>query len=225
MSFPILYVEDEIDAREEMARILKRHYPDTYVAVDGVEGWDLYTKIKPKVLIVDLKMPRLGGIGLIKKIRAIDPHIYIIVTSAHSEKEDLLSSIHLNVNRYLIKPFNIREVIERVDDVASHTPVVSTSGKIVDLRGGCTYDLGKRLLYVDSRPHKMTKSEADILYLLAKNLNHPVSYVQFEHEIWKEIPMTKYALRTHIVQLRKKLCPGSVIENVSGQGYMLKTEA
>lgn len=224
MGFPILYVEDDAGEREEMGRILKRHYADTHIAADGEEGWRIYRQTSPRVLIVDLKMPRMGGIELIEKIRAVDPGIYIVVTTAHSEKEDLISSIHLSVDRYLIKPINVHEVIERIDALENRTFRPSDPKSSVRLGEKCTYDPDKRVLYNDGLPCKMTKSETDILHLLVHHLNHPVSYRQFEHEIWNEMPMTKYALRTHIAQLRKKVCSDVVIENISGQGYLLKIE-
>lgn len=220
MIYPILYVEDDDTTRDVMSAILNHHFNEVHTASNGMEGWDLYLKIRPLVLIVDMKMPKLGGIDLIQKIRQTDNEIFIIVASAHSDKEDLISSIHLNVNRYLIKPINAKEVIAQINE-ALRKYKEGDHPLLMALTPLFSYDLKNKILYKEGHPFKITKIENQILCLLLKNRNRPVSYSQFENAIWSEFSMTKYALRTHIMQLRKKLENQITIQNLSGEGYLL----
>lgn len=215
--FPILYIEDDNTTRDNIYTMLNRRFSNLHVAKNGLVGLDLYHKISPRVIIVDLKMPIMGGLELIQEVRKIDPHIHIIVTSAHSDKEDLLSAINLNVNHYLIKPININALLTLLNEEYGR---YRKTNKIV-LSSSHTYDLDKKIHLKNNRPLKLTKTENDILHLLVTNPNALIDYNRLEIEVWKNIPMTKYTLRTHVMQLRKKLGNEISIKNFSGQGYML----
>lgn len=218
--FPILYVEDDHRIREKMQTILNRRFSNLHIAENGLVGLDLYHKISPRVMIVDLRMPHMGGLELIQKVRELDPHVHIIVTSAHSNKEDLLSAIHLNVNRYLIKPIDVNELLTHLHD--EHNRYAKTKNRnVISLSHSHTYDLDKKSLLKNDQPLQLTKTENDILHLLVANPNIPMDYNRLETEIWGNTPMTKYTLRTHVMQLRKKLGNEITIKNFSGQGYML----
>ncbi|MDP2078848.1 MAG: response regulator transcription factor [Sulfuricurvum sp.] len=217
--FPILYVEDDHRIREKMQTILNRRFSNIHIAENGLIGLDLYHKISPRVMIVDLRMPQMGGLELIQKVREIDPNVHIIVTSAHSDKEDLLSAINLNVNRYLIKPINVNELLTHLNE--EYDRYTKKNANIIPLSHCHNYDLNNKNLLKNNRSLQLTKTENDILHLLVTNPNVPMDYTRLETEIWGNIPMTKYALRTHVMQLRKKLGNEITIKNFSGQGYML----
>lgn len=217
--FPILYVEDDHRIREKMQTILNRRFSNLYIAENGLIGLDLYHKISPRVMIVDLRMPQMGGLELIQKVREIDPNVHIIVTSAHSDKEDLLSAINLNVNRYLIKPINVNELLTHLNE--EYDSYTKKNANIIPLSHCHKYDLVTKNLLKNNRSLQLTKTENDILHLLVTNPNIPMDYTRLETEIWDNTPMTKYALRTHVMQLRKKLGNEITIKNFSGQGYML----
>lgn len=219
--FPILYVEDDHAIRTSMHTILNRRFSNIHVAENGLIGFELYHQISPRVIIVDLKMPQMGGLELISKVRKIDPHVYIIVTSAHSDKEDLLSAIHLNVNRYLIKPIDFNELLIHLND--EHERYLRTiKTNVIPLSPNHHYDLETKNLLKNNRPLKLTKTENDILHLMVRTPNAPIDYHRLENEIWNDTPMTRYTLRTHILKLRKKLGNEVTIKNLSGTGYMLQ---
>lgn len=220
INFPILYVEDDHAIREDMLTILNRRCSGVHSASNGADGWDLYHQVKPDIMIIDLKMPKIGGIELIQKVRKTNQDVCIIVTSAHSEKEDLLSSIHLNVNHYLIKPIDPKNLITLIhDEHIRRSKIYET--KSIQLSPSFTYNLETNMLYKENKPLKMTKTENKILHLLVTHSNTHVSYDQLERQIWKDTPMTKYALRTHVMQLKKKLGDEVIIKNISGEGYIL----
>ncbi|MFA6396932.1 MAG: response regulator transcription factor [Sulfurimonas sp.] len=218
--FPILYVEDDNAIRSNLHTILNRRFSSVHLAENGLVGLELYHKFSPRVMIVDLRMPYMGGIELIQKIREIDTNVYIIVTSSHSEKKDLLSAIHLKVNHYLIKPINIYELLSLINEEYERYRKIKNTN-LVTLSHCHSYDLEKRILFKNNQSLKLTRTENTILYSLIKSPGFPICYEQLEGEVWGDNPMTKYALRTHVMNLRKKIGNEITIRNFSGQGYML----
>lgn len=97
----ILYVEDEDDVRDGYARALQRISKHLYTANNGLEGLELYKKVKPDIIISDIKMPKMNGLEMTKAIREIDENANVIFTTAHSESAYLLEAIELHAEGYL----------------------------------------------------------------------------------------------------------------------------
>jgi YesN/AraC family two-component response regulator len=110
--FPILYVEDNDGLREKAVKFFKKFFNILYVASNGEEGLEFYEKYQPKIVITDIKMPKLDGMSMAKKIKIINPNVKIIVTTAFDDKEFLITAIEVGVFRYVNKPFNIQEITQ-----------------------------------------------------------------------------------------------------------------
>jgi len=113
----ILYVEDNIDISEEITFFLKNKVTNLAVAYDGEEGFELYNRYKPDLIITDIQMPKLNGIDMIEKIRQTDQSIPIIITTAFNESDYLLNAINLHVDSYIIKPLNLKELLNTINKV------------------------------------------------------------------------------------------------------------
>ncbi|MDR4947470.1 diguanylate cyclase [Neobacillus cucumis] len=103
----VLYVEDEKFSREKLLRVLNRRFAHIHVAIDGVEGLQLYQKYKPDLIIADIKMNQMSGLEMIKKIRAQNEKVQVIVTTAYEDNEFFVQSIENNVNHYILKPIDL----------------------------------------------------------------------------------------------------------------------
>lgn len=110
----ILYVEDETQAREALSKYLTRRFGKIFTACDGVEGLDVFQEYQPDLVIVDLYMPNMDGIEMIQKIKKLSPKTYIIVTSAVDEVETILKGVNIGIDKYLLKPINLENLIEIV---------------------------------------------------------------------------------------------------------------
>ncbi|WP_457746607.1 EAL domain-containing protein [Sulfurimonas sp.] len=111
----ILYVEDDLDIAEEIGFFLKKRVKNLYLAQDGEEGLQLYKKYNPDVVITDVQMPRMNGLEMSAKIRELDALIPIIITSAYNDNEFLSTSINLNINGYIVKPINLKRMVNAVE--------------------------------------------------------------------------------------------------------------
>lgn len=117
----ILYVEDEDLARESLAKTLRRFFKTVLLSSNGIEAYVTFKKEQLHgnidLILSDINMPKMNGIEMLEKIREEGHTTPIIYTTARSESEFLLKAIELNVNHYILKPINIEDTINRIQDV------------------------------------------------------------------------------------------------------------
>lgn len=217
--FSILYVEDDDGIRAVNLRILTRMFKETYEARDGLEGYALYLEKKPDIVITDIKMPKMDGIELSKKIRQIDEKTKIIVTTAFSDESYLIDAVELKIERYIVKPLTKRNLLPALEKAISN---IDLENKIYVSENFC-YDYNTALFYYENKVIEMTKKELLFLTLLVKNRNKIVTYLQIEQEVWGDEYMSLNSLRTTLGFLRKKI-PFNCISNISNMGYKLKID-
>jgi|GEM_PF-1558309 len=113
----ILYVEDNEEILEHIKIIFETlGLKKSRYALNGEEGFKLYLEQRPDVLITDIKMPKLNGIELIKKIKEVDTDTTIIITTAFAESEYLIDAINLGIDKYIVKPIQTKKLLEIILD-------------------------------------------------------------------------------------------------------------
>ena len=115
-SLRILYVEDDLNTREEVSFFLEGIVAELYLASDGKEGYEKYCTHLPDLIITDIQMPKMNGIEMIEKIRQTDSYTPILITSAYNETNYLLNAINIGVERYILKPINLKLLVEAIKD-------------------------------------------------------------------------------------------------------------
>ncbi len=108
----LLYVEDDKTTRCAIVKILSVIVKKLYVAKNGREGLEVFKLHKPDIVITDILMPQMDGISMSKEIRALTPFVPIIFTTSFNESNFLLEAINMNIDRYLIKPINVKKLNE-----------------------------------------------------------------------------------------------------------------
>ncbi|MBD3840880.1 MAG: EAL domain-containing protein [Campylobacterales bacterium] len=110
----VLYCEDEDNLREVTSGILKSFTKNQYIAVDGKEGLKLFLEHKDEIdlVITDVNMPNMSGLEMAKEIKKVNSNIPIIVATAFSNSEYLLEAIDLGVDKYVLKPVNIKKLLD-----------------------------------------------------------------------------------------------------------------
>jgi DNA-binding response OmpR family regulator len=217
--FTILYVEDDDGIRSINSRILKRMFREVYEAADGKEGYALYLQYRPHIVLTDIKMPKMDGIMLSKKIREEDTQTKIIVTTAFSDEEYLLEAVELNLERYLVKPLTKRNLLPALEKAV----LSIQSDDRLYLSKEFYYDHHTEQFYFQDNVIVLNKKELLFLSLLAKNSGRVVSYLEIEQIVWEEEYMSLNSLRTTIGFLRKIL-PFNAVTNVSNMGYRLRVD-
>lgn len=219
--YTILYIEDDDGVRTINSRFLNRMFNELYEAKDGEEGYELYKKYHPDIILTDIKMPKLDGISLTKKIRQKDTTTKIIISTAFSEKDYLMDAIELNLEKYIIKPLTSRNLMPAL------TKAIESLEKQKDfkifLAEDFYFDNNTSLFYYKEKIIDFTKKELQFLKLLTLNKDRVVSYEEIEQHIWEDEYMSLNSLRTSIGFIRKKI-PFNCIKNISNMGYKLNLE-
>lgn len=110
-SLRLLYAEDEDGIRKPMANTLSYYLKEVIEARNGEEGLSLYDEQRPDIILTDLRMPVKDGLYMVKEIRKTDKKTPILMITAHTDKEYLLSAIELKIEKYLIKPVALDELL------------------------------------------------------------------------------------------------------------------
>lgn len=213
----ILCVEDEDGIRKRVINTLKYYFDDIYEASSGEEGYQSYQENLPDIVFTDIQMSDGDGIELVKRIRETDNTTKIIVLTAYSSEDYLLSLINLNINHFILKPLNIKKLQEVLTKILKEK-----FNSTLEISSGVFLDLSTREVKFGDKKVLVRRRERDFLALLHENKNRCVTtYFQIEERIWENSTMTTSALKTFIKELRKKL-EVDIIVNVPQEGYTLK---
>lgn len=229
--FQILVVEDDSPIRNLIATTLKTHDYKYLLAQNGEEAIIQASTHDPDVVFLDLGLPDMDGVEIIKKIREWS-NMPIIVISARSEDEDKIEALDAGADDYLTKPFSVEELLARLRvmqrriallqlDNNVNKNLIYTNGKLkIDYVAGCAYKNDEEL--------KLTPIEYKLLCILAKNTGKVLTHKYITQKIWGSAWDSNVAsLRVFMATLRKKLGndSDSYIQTHIGIGYrMLKVE-
>jgi two-component system KDP operon response regulator KdpE len=227
----VLIVEDDTAIRNLIKNTLEiENYP-YHIAENGAQALMEATTQKPDIILLDLGLPDMDGVEIIRKIRTWSS-LPIIVISARSEDKDKIDALDAGADDYMTKPFSTSELLARIRstsrrlqylDSAMHqeTPVFQNGKLEIDYALQCAA-IGKRSLH-------LTPTEYKILCLLAQNVGRVLTHSSITKEIWGSAFESDIAsLRVHVATLRKKMEKESeeiYIQTHIGIGYcMLKIE-
>ncbi len=228
----ILIVEDDIPVRNLMVTTLKTHDYKYLTAGSGSEALLQASSHNPDVVFLDLGLPDMDGIEVIRRIRSWS-NMPIIVISARSDDEDKIEALDAGADDYLTKPFSVEELLARLRATVRRLSLMSGEGSgdgAVYINGKLKIDYSAGCAYLEERELKLTPMEYRLLCLLAKNTGKVLTHTYITQNIWgRSWDNDVASLRVFMVTLRKKLesAPDSpqYIQTHIGIGYrMLKVE-
>jgi CheY-like chemotaxis protein len=114
----VLYIEDELATQKLIAKILKKHCKEVFVANDGKEGLELYKKLQPNIVLSDIVMPHMNGIEMSERIRKIKPKQIIALFTAYNEPEFKAKASEINIDAYIMKPFDEKQFFNSLNYLA-----------------------------------------------------------------------------------------------------------
>lgn len=207
--FQVLIVEDDPPIRNLISTTLKTHDYKYLLAKNGEEALLQASTYSPDVVFLDLGLPDIDGVEIIKKIREWS-NMPIIVISARSEDEDKIEALDSGADDYLTKPFSVEELLARLrvmqrriallkSDDEKGEKSVYTNGKLkIDYAAGCAYKGDEEL--------RLTPIEYKLLCLLAQNTGKVLTHKYITQKIWGSAWDSNVAsLRVFMATLRKKL--------------------
>jgi len=216
----IVYIEDDSDIRDYIEEFLRRYCNDIYTTSTAEEGLELYKRVKPDFIIVDINLSGMNGIEFIKLVRQEDKRTRIVISTAYTNKEFTLEAIELNLTRYLVKPITSEDLFLVLKKVISELIDMENRYNDVDLGNGFSFNNTTNLLQKNDTIIYLRKKELELLKFFISKGNNIITYEMLENEIWSDNVMTQDAIRGQIKNLRKKTHT-KLFLNVSGVGYKI----
>lgn len=229
--FLVLVVEDDAPIRNLITATLQTNGYRYQTAANGETAILEATSYNPDMILLDLGLPDMDGVEIIKRIRSWS-NTPIIVISARSEDMDKIRALDAGADDYLTKPFSVDELLARLRVTQRHFALINqdkTNNSVfvngdlkIDYAAGCVWLFGKEL--------HLTPIEYKLLCLLSQNVGKVLTHTYITHEIWGSNWENDVAsLRVFMATLRKKLEQGSgskqYIQTHVGIGYrMLRVE-
>ncbi|EHH1440251.1 response regulator transcription factor [Campylobacter jejuni] len=213
----ILVVEDEIKTRESLINVLSERFSKVIGAQNGDEGLKKFKKFKPDLVITDIAMPIMDGLDMAREIKEISDDVPIVVLSAYSEKERLLRSIDIGIDKYLIKPVDIEELFKVLDYLIGEK---IEANMLVKISEEYQFNKTKRTLIHNGKEIVLTKKELAFISLLLKQPGVLVLHEDIKKNVWIGEHVSDTAVRTFIKRVRDKVGE-DFIKNVPSLGYKI----
>lgn len=226
--FNVLVVEDEANIRSFLKATLTAKGHSVMEAKDGTQALDISERLKPDLIILDLGLPDMDGLDVLRNIR-YKSNKPVIILSVREDEADKIAALDSGADDYLTKPFDageflarIRSVMRRVNPGALGT--VYRSGKLA-------LDIAGHLVTVDNEPVKLTPIEYSLLKMLAASGGRIATHKRILKEVWnrdEEAEDSMHLLRVTVSNLRNKIEPDPnrpiYVTTEPGIGYRLAQE-
>ncbi|MCJ8327271.1 MAG: response regulator transcription factor [Campylobacterales bacterium] len=212
----LLVLEDNVSLSKVIKRALEKEGYDIDSFDDGEKALNAI-KDGYSCFILDINVPSLDGISVLKEIRSYYKDVPVLIMSSNHELDKIKSAYELACNDYIKKPFFIYELIQKVKSLCT------IENKYLQFSLSCKYSFIEHVLYENGEKIILAKKEILFLELYIKNLNRVVSYEELETYVWEGEITNLDNIRALIKRLRKKL-PTNSIKIVTGLGYTLSNE-
>ncbi|SDE47405.1 response regulator transcription factor [Sporomusa acidovorans] len=220
----ILVVEDDDPLREAIVSLLQEENYLTDEAATGDEGLYLAQQGIYDLLILDIMLPEISGLDIVRKVRAADDAVPILLLTARDSVSDKVCGLETGADDYLVKPFAIQELLARIKALIRRRGTMANDGKIS--YGGVTIDSKVHDGYVNKQSLGLTTKEYELLEFLILNKEQILTREQIFDRVWGfESETTISVVDLYIHYLRKKMAPSghdSMLRTVRGAGFMFK---
>jgi two-component system response regulator RegX3 len=224
----ILVVDDESSVRESVGYALEQEGFEVTLAADGEDAEGKLSDGHFDLLILDIMMPGKSGLDICREVRAESP-VPIILLTAKDAEVDKVVGLEVGADDYVTKPFSVRELLGRVRAQLRRRELdrTSVSGESASIEAGAVrIDLARHLVTVRGEPVNLTRSEFQVLRLLAGKPGQVFSRQEIMEELWQsEFRGDVRACDVHISNLRQKIerdpQEPELVLTVRGVGYKL----
>lgn len=218
----LLIVEDEIELANALAKLLRKNNYSVETANDGEEALLRFELENYDAIILDIMMPKINGIEVLKTIRKTNTNIPIIMLTAKAEVEDKVLGLDSGANDYLEKPFDTRELLARLRSITRQKEEIDNKLML----GNVSLNRKTFELEVNNKSVKLTNKEFQMLEMLMQNKKVVISVGQFIDKIWADdFDIDNNVVWVYISYLRRKLSALSAnveIKSSRNIGYYLE---
>ena len=215
----ILLLEDDLGFQESVCEFLQTLGYEVTAVSDGQEACDLIEKNFYHLFILDIKVPGVNGHEVIKYIRSLNPNAPIMITTSLVDIDDMAIGYELGCNEYLKKPFELKELLIRIQALLKRN-FSHHSGDVIKISSEFSFHPQSKTLSKDGKNVNISSKESDLLALFLQNKGKILTKDEIFNKIWKfdEEP-SELSLRVYIKNLRQILGKDAIL-NRRGNGYV-----
>lgn len=219
----ILLAEDERDLNRIITERLKKEHYSVDSCFDGEEALDYLAAAPYDAVILDIMMPKLDGLSVLKKMRDKNEHTPVLLLTAKDSIEDRVTGLDAGANDYLVKPFAFEELLARIRVLVRETANVQKTCYEV---GGLKVQMDTHRVFRDGKEITLSGKEFALLRYMIQNEGVVLSREKLEQHLWNYDYMgSSNVIDVYIRYLRKKIDEGfepKLIHTVRGAGYVLR---
>ena len=215
----LLIVEDEKSLQHALSKGFRKLEYTVDTASDGEEALDMFFSNTYALIVLDLNLPKLDGMEVLREIRVDNKTIPVVILSARSDIIDKITGLDEGANDYLAKPFHFKELEARVRALLRRN--FTTSSVVIDI-GDIQIDTATKKLFMSGKEISLTKKEYGIMEYLFLRRGEPINAAELIEYIWESNAENVFnSFKVHISVLRRKL-PEGFIKNARGHGYYVE---
>ena len=221
----ILLVEDDSKLGQTIKTELEKSGFIVYLAYDGTIAERLFFQENIEIALLDINVPHINGFELCRKFRKMDPEVPIIMLTALGELDDKMNAFSKGADDYLVKPFNIKELIARINVFIKRKTSMASNSDIIQV-GDLVINFFDKQVSREGQFIKLTAKEFKLLELLARNQGKVFSKSELAEKIWdQQFGTSPNTIEVYINFLRNKIdkpFSEKLIHTKPGFGYYLK---
>lgn len=215
----ILIIEDDIQLNTTITNFLKYKGYKTISVEDGEVAFEYINKNLYDLYIIDINIPKISGLELLKYIRQKDLKTPVVIITASLELENIKTAYKNGCDEYIKKPFYLEELEIKIDKICK----VNSDQNVIKISENIFYDMRLEELFIDDKIKRLRKKEKRLLTILLKNLNKTVPTQTLEDYVWENDIKESYHLRQLVNALRKYFGEEErFIFSEAGVGYRLE---
>jgi DNA-binding response OmpR family regulator len=227
----VLTIEDDAPIRRGVVDALTYAGYTVLEAADGHEGRHMALRREFDLLLLDMVLPGVLGLDILREVRNVRPTLPVIILSARGEENDRVNGLRLGADDYVVKPFSVSELLARVGAVLRRSPSRPIDVDELPLDGGRVDFARREVQFADGDRVELSERELQLLRYLARHAGRAIAREELLENVW-QIDARGVSTRTvdmHVARLREKLrddpVDPKVLVTVRGKGYMLAQTA
>lgn len=224
----ILVIEDDLRVAELIQRALKEEYFETDIAYDGYYGKRLALQGNYDLIITDIVLPKIDGIELCKEVKQVLPDTPIIMLTALGTTDDKLQGFDAGADDYLVKPFEMRELLARIRVCLKRSQKMAKSAAVLLKYADLEMNLHSKLVKRADKVISLTPKEFNLLQYMMQNPERVLSRIEIAEKVWNtHFDTGTNFIDVYINYLRKKIDKDfscRLIHTKPGMGFILQVE-
>jgi len=218
----ILIVEDDRSITEFLVMELEHEGMRVLCVHDGPSALEMLDDFRPEIVVLDIMLPGLDGVGVLKRIRERGEKLPVIMLTARDSTQDKVHSLDYGADDYLTKPFEVEELLARMRALMRRV-----EGEEVLRVGDLEINRSTREVRRGERKVELTAREYELLEFMAQNPRRVLSRESILEEVWEDAGLGTKVVDVYVGYLRRKLegaGEGALIRTIRGAGYALRKD-